>query len=166
MLQPDQEGEVPFKTAIKCASAVLLNKIVTSETDLVGIVLYGTVSGSLLFCSGNSSDTLFFSITRFIPPSLCRRNPRTPTTLKTSTFSRTWMRPMSTRFSSWRALKTVRTSSTLSSFDGTLCVDGLYIIYLLEHLDSFNFDEEIGTSNGKYTLGEMFWTATNLFGAR
>lgn len=43
MLQPDQEGEIPFKTAIKCARAVLMNKIVATETDLVGIVLYGTV---------------------------------------------------------------------------------------------------------------------------
>lgn len=43
MLQPDQEGEIPFKTAIKCAGAVLMNKIVATETDLVGIVLYGTV---------------------------------------------------------------------------------------------------------------------------
>lgn len=40
------------------------------------------------------------------------------------------------------------------------------LCYLGAHIDSFNFDEEIGTSNGKYTLGEMFWTATNLFGAR
>jgi hypothetical protein len=33
-------------------------------------------------------------------------------------------------------------------------------------LERTNFDEEFGTSNGDYTLGEMFWTATNLFGGR
>ena len=33
-------------------------------------------------------------------------------------------------------------------------------------LERTNFDEEFGTSNGDYTLGEMFWTATNMFGGR
>ncbi|KAF9374594.1 X-ray repair cross-complementing protein 6 [Podila verticillata] len=107
MLQPDQEGEVPFKTAIKCASAVLLNKIVTSETDLVGIVLYGTAKAK----NANNFENIY----------------------------------------------------VLQDLDAP----DVHKILQLESIEneSFNFDEEIGTSNGKYTLGEMFWTATNLFGA-
>ncbi|KAF8953037.1 X-ray repair cross-complementing protein 6 [Haplosporangium bisporale] len=107
MLQPDQEGEVPFKTAIKCASAVLLNKIVTSETDLVGIVLYGTAKSK----NANNFENIY----------------------------------------------------VLQDLDAP----DVHKILQLESVEneSFNFDEEIGTSNGKYTLGEMFWTATNLFGA-
>ncbi|KAF9212766.1 X-ray repair cross-complementing protein 6 [Podila verticillata] len=107
MLQPDQEGEVPFKTAIKCASAVLLNKIVTSETDLVGIVLYGTAKSK----NANNFENIY----------------------------------------------------VLQDLDAP----DVHKILQLESIEneSFNFDEEIGTSNGKYTLGEMFWTATNLFGA-
>ncbi|RUS22756.1 hypothetical protein BC937DRAFT_87171 [Endogone sp. FLAS-F59071] len=42
MLQPDDEGEIPFESAIKCARSVLMNKIISSESDLVGILLYGT----------------------------------------------------------------------------------------------------------------------------
>lgn len=44
MLKPSEDGEIPFYTAIKCAMTVQLNKIISSESDLVGIVLYGTVS--------------------------------------------------------------------------------------------------------------------------
>ncbi|KAG0031071.1 X-ray repair cross-complementing protein 6 [Podila clonocystis] len=107
MLQPDQEDEIPFKTAIKCARAVLMNKIVATETDLVGIVLYGTAK------SKNSNN--FENI--YVLQDLEEPN--------------------------------VHKILQLDSIEN----------------DSFNFDEEIGTSNGKYTLGEMFWTATNLFGA-
>ena len=39
---------------MQCVKSVLLNKIISSEKDLVGVVLYGTVSHSL--CSWNSYD--------------------------------------------------------------------------------------------------------------
>ncbi|KAF8979016.1 X-ray repair cross-complementing protein 6 [Entomortierella lignicola] len=42
MLQPSEDGEIPFYTAIKCAMTVQLNKIISSDSDLVGVVLYGT----------------------------------------------------------------------------------------------------------------------------
>ncbi|KAF9896793.1 X-ray repair cross-complementing protein 6, partial [Lobosporangium transversale] len=40
-------------------------------------------------------------------------------------------------------------------------------IQQLEAIDdkTIDFNQEFGTSNGKYTLGEMFWTATSLFGS-
>lgn len=47
MLKPSEDGEIPFYTAMKCAMTVQLNKIISSESDLVGIVLYGTVSDLL-----------------------------------------------------------------------------------------------------------------------
>lgn len=43
MLQPEEDGEIPFYRAIKCAMTVQMNKIISSESDLVGIMLYGTV---------------------------------------------------------------------------------------------------------------------------
>jgi ATP-dependent DNA helicase 2 subunit 1 len=48
MLQPDEEGDIPFYTAIKCAKQVQLNKIISSDSDLIGVVLYGTVSYATL----------------------------------------------------------------------------------------------------------------------
>jgi len=44
MLQPGEDGEIPFYKAIKCAMTVQMNKIISSDSDLVGIMLYGTVS--------------------------------------------------------------------------------------------------------------------------
>ncbi|RUP48803.1 SPOC like C-terminal domain-containing protein [Jimgerdemannia flammicorona] len=42
MLEPDAEGEIPFESAIKCVSSVLKNKIISSESDLIGVLFYGT----------------------------------------------------------------------------------------------------------------------------
>ncbi|KAF9915124.1 X-ray repair cross-complementing protein 6, partial [Lobosporangium transversale] len=42
MLKASEDGEIPFYTAIKCAMAVQLNKIISSESDLVGVIFYGT----------------------------------------------------------------------------------------------------------------------------
>ena len=36
------DNQVPFELCIKCAKSVLMNKVVSSEKDLVGIVFYGT----------------------------------------------------------------------------------------------------------------------------
>lgn len=43
MLQTGEDGEIPFYKAIKCAMTVQMNKIISSDSDLVGILLYGTV---------------------------------------------------------------------------------------------------------------------------
>ncbi|KAG0331408.1 X-ray repair cross-complementing protein 6, partial [Podila humilis] len=106
MHEPDQDGEIPFKTAIKCAMTVLLNKIISSDSDLVGVVLYGTAK------SENSNN-----------------------------------------FSNIYVLQDLEAPN-------------VHKIKQLESIenDEFNFDEEIGSSKGQYTLGEMFWTATNMFG--
>lgn len=37
---------------------------------------------------------------------------------------------------------------------------------ITQPLGTIDFDEEFGSSDGKYTLGEVFWTASNLFGSR
>ena len=43
----------------------------------------------------------------------------------------------------------------------------LYLgLYFFSFSETTNFDEEFGTSNGKYTLGEVFSTATRLFSNR
>ncbi|KAF9196946.1 X-ray repair cross-complementing protein 6 [Haplosporangium sp. Z 11] len=106
MLKPSEDGEIPFYTAIKCAMAVHLNKIISSESDLVGIVLYGTEKSK----NSNNFENIY----------------------------------------------------VLQDLD----TPDVHKIQQLEAIDdrSVNFDEEFGTSNGKYTLGEVFWVATNLFG--
>ncbi len=44
MFQPTGlDGEVPFLSAIRCASATMKNKIISSEDDLIGVLLYNTV---------------------------------------------------------------------------------------------------------------------------
>ena len=43
MFQANEHGETPFRCAIKCALTTLQNKIVSSENDLFGVVLYSTV---------------------------------------------------------------------------------------------------------------------------
>lgn len=43
MFEKNEQGEIPFQNAIKCAIATLTDKIISSETDLLGICLYGTV---------------------------------------------------------------------------------------------------------------------------
>ncbi|CAI8018048.1 X-ray repair cross-complementing protein 6 [Geodia barretti] len=45
-----QPEDVPFALCLKCVKSVLLNKIISSEKDLVGVVLYGTAK------SQNKSD--------------------------------------------------------------------------------------------------------------
>ncbi|KAF9096528.1 X-ray repair cross-complementing protein 6 [Mortierella sp. AD031] len=106
MLQPDEEGEIPFNTAIKCAKQVQLNKIISSDSDLVGVVLYGT---------GQAKNA--------------------------NNFAHIYV---------------------LQDLD----VPDVSKIQQLEAIEEsrINFDIEYGTSNGEYTLGEMFWTATNMFG--
>ncbi|KAG0369940.1 SPOC like C-terminal domain-containing protein [Gamsiella multidivaricata] len=107
MLKASEDGEIPFYTAIKCAMTVLLNKIISSESDLVGIVLYGTQKSK----NANNSEHIYVLQNLEIPD--------------------------------------------------------VNKIQQLEGIDdrSINFDEEFGTSNGQYTLGEVFWTASNLFGS-
>lgn len=43
MFAKNEQGEVPFYNAIRCAVATLTDKIISSDTDLVGVCLYGTV---------------------------------------------------------------------------------------------------------------------------
>ncbi|KAF9431936.1 X-ray repair cross-complementing protein 6 [Entomortierella beljakovae] len=106
MLEPTEDGDVPFYTAIKCAMTVQLNKIISSDSDLVGVVLYGTEKSK----NANNFENIYVL-----------QDLEAPDVNK---------------------------------------------IQQLESIDEkkVNFDEEFGTSNGKYTLGEVFWTATNLFG--
>ncbi|KAG0296956.1 X-ray repair cross-complementing protein 6 [Dissophora globulifera] len=107
MLKPSEGGEIPFYTAIKCAMTVQLNKIISSESDLVGIVLYGTSK------SKNSNN-----------------------------------------FENIYVLQDLETPDVNK-------------IQQLESIDdkTIDFEEEFGSSDGKYTLGEIFWTATNIFGS-
>ncbi|KAF9171993.1 X-ray repair cross-complementing protein 6 [Mortierella sp. AD010] len=107
MLQPSEDGEIPFYTAIKCAMTVQLNKIISSESDLVGVVLYGTEKSK----NANNFENIYVL-----------QDLEAPDVSK---------------------------------------------IQQLESIDEkkISFDEEFGSSNGKYTLGEIFWTATNLFGS-
>ncbi|RKP08255.1 SPOC like C-terminal domain-containing protein [Thamnocephalis sphaerospora] len=50
MREPGKQGESPLHCALRCAGTVLLNKLVSSEEDLVGVLLYGTTK------QHNSSD--------------------------------------------------------------------------------------------------------------
>jgi ATP-dependent DNA helicase 2 subunit 1 len=43
MFEETLEGEIPFHNAVKCAISTLTDKIISSESDLVGICFYGTV---------------------------------------------------------------------------------------------------------------------------
>ena len=36
-------GETALQSAFKCASAMMQDKIISSENDLIGVVLFGTV---------------------------------------------------------------------------------------------------------------------------
>ncbi|KAG0238181.1 X-ray repair cross-complementing protein 6 [Mortierella sp. GBA43] len=105
MLKASEDGEIPFYTAIKCAMTVQLNKIISSESDLVGIILYGTEK------SKNSTNFEHIYVLQDLD---------TPDVNK---------------------------------------------IQQLESIDdrSISFDDEFGTSNGKYRLGEVFWTASTMF---
>ena len=38
---PKENGEIPFKLALKCAAAILAEKIIATEHDLVGVCIYG-----------------------------------------------------------------------------------------------------------------------------
>ncbi len=42
MFEKNEQQEVPFFNAIKCAIATLTDKIISSDSDLVGICFYGT----------------------------------------------------------------------------------------------------------------------------
>ncbi|ORZ22807.1 SPOC like C-terminal domain-containing protein [Lobosporangium transversale] len=107
MLKASEDGEIPFYTAIKCAMAVQLNKIISSESDLVGVIFYGTEKSK----NANNFEHIYVL-----------QDLETPDVSK---------------------------------------------IQQLEAIDdkTIDFNQEFGTSNGKYTLGEMFWTATSLFGS-
>ncbi|KAF9582574.1 X-ray repair cross-complementing protein 6 [Lunasporangiospora selenospora] len=107
MLQPTEDGEIPFYMAVKCAMTVQLNKIISSDSDLVGILLYGTEKSK----NANNFENIY----------------------------------------------------VLQDLEAP----DVHKIQQLEAIDdkTINFEEEFGTSNGKYTLGEVFWTATNLFGS-
>ncbi|KAF9362451.1 X-ray repair cross-complementing protein 6 [Mortierella sp. NVP85] len=107
MLKPSEDGEIPFYTAMKCAMTVQLNKIISSESDLVGIVLYGTEKSK----NPNNFEHIYVLQDLEAPD--------------------------------------VNKIQQLESIDDK----------------TINFDDEFGTSNGKYTLGEIFWTATNMFGS-
>lgn len=49
MFQPiTEDGETAFQCATKCASSLLQDKIISSDSDLIGVVLFGTVSNSFL----------------------------------------------------------------------------------------------------------------------
>lgn len=43
MFEENDAGEVPFVNAVKCAIATLTDKIISSDSDLLGIAFYGTV---------------------------------------------------------------------------------------------------------------------------
>jgi ATP-dependent DNA helicase 2 subunit 1 len=43
MFEENDSGEVPFVNAVKCAIATLTDKIISSDSDLLGIAFYGTV---------------------------------------------------------------------------------------------------------------------------
>jgi ATP-dependent DNA helicase 2 subunit 1 len=43
MFVPNDDGEVPFQMAVQCAIATLSDKIISSDSDLVGVCFYGTV---------------------------------------------------------------------------------------------------------------------------
>lgn len=44
MYQPDEDGKIPVRVAFDCVASVLLNKVFSSASDQVGVLLYGTVS--------------------------------------------------------------------------------------------------------------------------
>jgi ATP-dependent DNA helicase 2 subunit 1 len=41
-VKDEGKTEIPFELCVKCAKSVLLNKIVSSEKDLIGVVFFGT----------------------------------------------------------------------------------------------------------------------------
>ena len=42
MFEPNETEEVPFQSAVKCAIATMTDKIISSESDLLGVCFYGT----------------------------------------------------------------------------------------------------------------------------
>ena len=42
MFEPNERDEIPFHNAVKCAIATMTDKIISSDTDLLGICFYGT----------------------------------------------------------------------------------------------------------------------------
>ena len=42
MFEPNERDEVPFHNAVKCAIATMTDKIISSDTDLLGVCFYGT----------------------------------------------------------------------------------------------------------------------------
>ena len=42
MFQPNEKDEIPFQNAVKCAIATMTDKIISSDTDLLGVCFYGT----------------------------------------------------------------------------------------------------------------------------
>lgn len=50
MFVQDENGEIPFHNAIRCAAETLQDKIITSDTDLLGICFFGTVRVTMFSC--------------------------------------------------------------------------------------------------------------------
>lgn len=42
MFKPNDKDEIPFKNSLKCAIATMTDKIISSDTDLLGVCFYGT----------------------------------------------------------------------------------------------------------------------------
>ncbi|KAG0267084.1 X-ray repair cross-complementing protein 6 [Mortierella polycephala] len=138
MLKHSEDGEIPFYTAIKCAMTVHLNKIISSESDLVGIVLYGTEKSK----NSNNFENIYVL-----------QDLDTPDVHK--------IQQLEAIDDSTEESGSVVNGETVNIDH---LIEQLTHIFRFQTVESVNFDEEIGTSNGKYTLGEVFWTATNLFG--
>jgi hypothetical protein len=45
MFAEDENGEKPFQSAIRCAAEALQDKIISSDSDLIGVCFFGTVRG-------------------------------------------------------------------------------------------------------------------------
>lgn len=63
MFVEDENGEKPFHNAIRCAAEALQDKIISSDSDLVGICFYGTVR----FPGNISMEHRFWALTSGLP---------------------------------------------------------------------------------------------------
>ncbi|OZJ01818.1 hypothetical protein BZG36_04811 [Bifiguratus adelaidae] len=107
MLEPlDNEKDTPFQSAMKCVAHVLKNKIISSDNDEIGIVLYGTRE---------------------------KRN--------------------GMNFEHIYVLQELQVPDAQQIKDVDNIVNG-----------HWNFEEEVGSTEKEYPLGDVFWTCSNLFG--
>jgi hypothetical protein len=51
MFVKNDDDEIPFHNAVKCAISTITDKIISSENDLIGVCFYGTVCWNRLTCS-------------------------------------------------------------------------------------------------------------------